>query len=167
METRNQNSRLDSHEQQIKQLQADVTEIKQLLTEGRTESAEFRKMMVAWMKKFEKQPEDSEGSGSGPKISDPYATPPFDHFEQLATIQQSDLISDFIEDVEDTWIPNSADRKVSLPPFPYQNCYGPLIGDGPQVLDQGEPKSVTHKLTERVLPVCSNNIHSVLFTTPG
>ncbi|KAD3640551.1 hypothetical protein E3N88_29774 [Mikania micrantha] len=62
METRNQNSRLDVHEQQIKQLQSDVAEIKQLLTEDRSESTEFRKMMAAWMTQFEKRPEDSSSS---------------------------------------------------------------------------------------------------------
>ncbi|KAD5960734.1 hypothetical protein E3N88_12206 [Mikania micrantha] len=72
METRNQNSRLDTHEQQIKQLQSDVSEIKQLMNEDRTESTEFRKMMIAWMKQFEKRPDDSSGSGSGPKVNDPY-----------------------------------------------------------------------------------------------
>ncbi|KAD1443146.1 hypothetical protein E3N88_42817 [Mikania micrantha] len=76
METHNQNSRLDAHEQQIKQLQYDVTEIKQLMTEDRTELAEFHKMMVAWMKQFEKKPLESSGSGSGPKVSDPFETPP-------------------------------------------------------------------------------------------
>ncbi|KAD6454362.1 hypothetical protein E3N88_09068 [Mikania micrantha] len=76
METRNQNSRLDSHEQQIKQLQFDVTKIKQLMTEDRKESAEFRKMMVAWMKQFEKESLESSGSGSGPKVSDHFETHP-------------------------------------------------------------------------------------------
>ncbi|KAL8237365.1 hypothetical protein R6Q59_018446 [Mikania micrantha] len=51
-----------------------------------------------------------------------------------------------------------------------QDSFGPLIGegDGPQVLGQGEPKSVnTPTLIERGLSVCSNKIHSVPFITPG
>ncbi|KAD7477128.1 hypothetical protein E3N88_00264 [Mikania micrantha] len=50
METRNQNSNLDVQEQQIKQLQSHVTKIKQPMTNDKTESAEFRKVMLVWMK---------------------------------------------------------------------------------------------------------------------
>ncbi|KAD3337462.1 hypothetical protein E3N88_32982 [Mikania micrantha] len=59
---------------------------------------------------------------------------------------------------------------LSLFPFRYQNSFGPLTGkgDGPQVLGQGEPKSVnTPTLMERGLPVCSNKIHSVPFIKSG
>ncbi|KAD5960576.1 hypothetical protein E3N88_12048 [Mikania micrantha] len=79
METRNQNSRLEVHEQQIKQLQSDVAEIKQLMTDDRTESSEFRKVMLAWIKQYEKKPESSSsGSDAGPTLVDPFHTPPFD-----------------------------------------------------------------------------------------
>ncbi|KAD2392992.1 hypothetical protein E3N88_39969 [Mikania micrantha] len=61
----NQNSRLDVHDQQIDQLQQDVTEIKAsltLLNEDRLESGEFRKVVLNWMKAHEKTPVDSSGT---------------------------------------------------------------------------------------------------------
>ncbi|XP_076920920.1 uncharacterized protein LOC143582177 [Bidens hawaiensis] len=67
METRT-NTRLDSQESQIKQLQSDVAEIRSSLTHieaDRAESAEFRKVVLSWMRQFEKKPSDSSGSGSG------------------------------------------------------------------------------------------------------
>ncbi|KAD5508146.1 hypothetical protein E3N88_15849 [Mikania micrantha] len=75
METHDPNSRLDVHEQQIKQLQSDVREIKQLIDYDRTESAAFRKLMIDWMKQQEKKINDSSSLGTGPKVTDPFHTP--------------------------------------------------------------------------------------------
>ncbi|KAD3337688.1 hypothetical protein E3N88_33208 [Mikania micrantha] len=60
--------------------------------------------------------------------------------EQFTTIQQSELISNFIDDVEDTGRPDSIASKAAPSLFRYQHCFGPLTVDGPQVLGQGEPK---------------------------
>ncbi|KAD4585314.1 hypothetical protein E3N88_22915 [Mikania micrantha] len=66
METRNV-TRLDAQEQLIQKLNADVLEMKstlQSLEADRAESVEFRQVMLAWMKKQEKQKfEGSSGSG--------------------------------------------------------------------------------------------------------
>ncbi|MFS7901316.1 hypothetical protein Hanom_Chr00s192859g01835571 [Helianthus anomalus] len=71
----NQNARLDVHELQIQQLQSDVAEIKaslSVLDAYRAESAEFRKVMLAWMKDQETNRADlppksglSDSLGSG------------------------------------------------------------------------------------------------------
>ncbi|KAD5960589.1 hypothetical protein E3N88_12061 [Mikania micrantha] len=88
--------------------------------------------------------------------------------ELFATIQQSDLIPDFIDAVEDTWRPDSVASKASLSLFRYQHSSRPLTGDGPQVLGQGEPKRVNEpKLTERRFSARSDNTHSVPFIKPG
>ncbi|KAJ0468340.1 hypothetical protein HanIR_Chr14g0695511 [Helianthus annuus] len=80
----NQISRLDTHEQQIRQLQSDVTEIKASLlvfNEDRTESAEFHKVVLAWMKSQKKKHiDDSFGSGSSGIVfstSDPTSGPSY------------------------------------------------------------------------------------------
>ncbi|KAD7480434.1 hypothetical protein E3N88_03570 [Mikania micrantha] len=87
--------------------------------------------------------------------------------EQFVPIQQSELISDLIEDVADTGCPNSVASKAA-PHFCYSIGSGLITDDGPQVLGQGKPKSVnTPNLTERGFPACSDNIHSVPFTTPS
>lgn len=70
METRGQQSRLEAHEEQIQRLQADVAEIKSSLKAieaDRVENAEFRKIMMAWMKQQGKQhiSDSSGGKGSG------------------------------------------------------------------------------------------------------
>ncbi|KAL8237364.1 hypothetical protein R6Q59_018445 [Mikania micrantha] len=75
MEIRNQNYRLDVHEQQIKQLQSDVTEIKQLISDAHTDSVEFRKLMLNWMKQFKKKSVASATLGTGPFFNDPFKTP--------------------------------------------------------------------------------------------
>ncbi|KAD5803551.1 hypothetical protein E3N88_14911 [Mikania micrantha] len=66
METRNL-TRLDAQEQLIQKLKADVLEMKstlQSLEADRAENVEFRQVMLAWMKKQEKQKfEGSSGSG--------------------------------------------------------------------------------------------------------
>ncbi|KAM0045658.1 putative retrotransposon gag domain-containing protein [Helianthus debilis subsp. tardiflorus] len=113
-----QTSRLDAHEQQIHQLQSDVAEIKASLTtlnEDRAESAEFRKVVLAWMKSQEKKHmDDSLGSGSsgmvfstsGPKSdsSDPPSglpwavkkvkLPEFSGFDPQGWIQKANLFFD-------------------------------------------------------------------------
>ncbi|KAK1435415.1 hypothetical protein QVD17_01178 [Tagetes erecta] len=64
----NQTSRLDLQEQHIQQLQSDVADMKTSLSAldaDRAESAEFRKVMFAWMKSQEKKTaETSFGSGN-------------------------------------------------------------------------------------------------------
>ncbi|KAK1427816.1 hypothetical protein QVD17_16511 [Tagetes erecta] len=65
METRT-NSRLDAQDTQIKQLQSDVSEIKstlKTLEDDRGESAEFRKVVLDWMKQQQKKQGDSSASG--------------------------------------------------------------------------------------------------------
>ncbi|KAD3640471.1 hypothetical protein E3N88_29694 [Mikania micrantha] len=77
---------------------------------------------------------------------------------QFATIQQSEMISDLIGDVEveDTGRPDSGHSKAAPSLFSYQHNFGPLPGDGPQVLGQGEPKWVhTPQLTKQRVSVCS------------
>ncbi|KAD4983041.1 hypothetical protein E3N88_19712 [Mikania micrantha] len=74
METRTQNTRLDTHDQQIKQLQLDVAEIKQMIADDRNESSEFRKVMLSWVKQLEKRP--ASPNGTGPHVEDPFHTPP-------------------------------------------------------------------------------------------
>ncbi|KAD3069092.1 hypothetical protein E3N88_36972 [Mikania micrantha] len=81
--TRTTKVRLDAHENQIQQLQADVTEIKATLhslEEERAESAEFCKVVLAWMKNQEKKSVDgSFGSGSSSNLfsnSGPTVDPP-------------------------------------------------------------------------------------------
>ncbi|KAK1407718.1 hypothetical protein QVD17_39342 [Tagetes erecta] len=72
----NQTSRLDLHEQQIKQLQSDVADMKtslSVLEADRVESAEFRKAMLAWMKSQDKRPVETslESASSGMASSSP------------------------------------------------------------------------------------------------
>ncbi|KAL8259706.1 hypothetical protein R6Q59_027659 [Mikania micrantha] len=189
MEIRDTYDRLEIHDQQIRQLQSDLNEIKttlQSLEVERAESAKFRQIVLAWMKHQEQQQVD--GSSGTRNSSGFFSSSNFDFghvpvttevlgglaihnpSEQLVAIQQLDFISNSIDDVEDIWRPNSVDRMLSLFPFRYQNSFGPLTGkgDGPQVLGQGEPKSVnTPTLMERGLPVCSNKIHSVPFIKSG
>ncbi|KAL8249810.1 hypothetical protein R6Q59_006678 [Mikania micrantha] len=73
-------NRLEVQEQQIKQLQSDVQEIKTMLQsiEGdRVESAEFRQVVLVWMKQQEKRNVDgSSGSGFSSGIFSSSGTPP-------------------------------------------------------------------------------------------
>ncbi|KAD5317071.1 hypothetical protein E3N88_17017 [Mikania micrantha] len=115
METRTTNVRLDAHENQIQQLQADVTDIKATLhslEEERAESAEFRKVVLAWMKNQEKKSVDgSFGSGSssnlfsnsGPTVDPPpgipwavkkIKLPEFNGFDPQGWIQKATLYFD-------------------------------------------------------------------------
>ncbi|KAJ9548009.1 hypothetical protein OSB04_020552 [Centaurea solstitialis] len=84
METRGQQARLDQHEEQLQQLQADVSEIKSVLKtlEGdRAEEEEFRKLVMSWAKQQGKQPTIETGgpsmvSGNPPVIPTPnFPTP--------------------------------------------------------------------------------------------
>ncbi|KAL8238280.1 hypothetical protein R6Q59_019361 [Mikania micrantha] len=88
--------------------------------------------------------------------------------EQSDLIQLSELIPDSLGDADDTGRHNCVDSKVSPSRFCYSNGSGPLTDVGPQVLGQGEPKSLnTPKLIERGFPVCSDNSRSMPFTKPG
>lgn len=67
-ETRSQAHRLDQHDEQIAQIQADVAEIKsaiQVLEADRVENADFRKIMLGWVKQQEKCPVFDAGIESG------------------------------------------------------------------------------------------------------
>ncbi|KAD4180100.1 hypothetical protein E3N88_28691 [Mikania micrantha] len=238
----NQTSRLDTHEHQILQLQTDVAEIKAsllALNDERAESAEFRKVVLNWMKSQEKRPVDDSSGASGlvfstsgvnssssdPSSGLPWAVkkvklPEFSGFDpQVAadpshasafsrvlqgqesstsrvlfgesnesdscgrpiqwpsslTIDANDKIDpasisqhystmdkvSFGRPTESFFTnllsgPDLVASKASLSLFRYQHSSGPLTGDGPQVLGQGEPKRVhTPKITERRHPVCS------------
>ncbi|KAD4584142.1 hypothetical protein E3N88_21743 [Mikania micrantha] len=133
METQTAN-RLDHHEQQLKHLQSDVSDIKSLLLvleADCAESSEFRQVVLAWMKNQEKSKLDGS-SDSGPSSG----------------------------------TPDSVTTATSH--FCYSMGSGLLTANGPQVLGQGEPKSVnTPKLIERRFSVCSDNSRSVLFNKPG
>ncbi|KAJ9536791.1 hypothetical protein OSB04_un000015 [Centaurea solstitialis] len=77
METRGQQTRLDQHEEQLQQLQADVSEIKSMLKtlEGdRAEEEEFRKLVMSWAKQQGKQP-TTETGGSSMASSNPPVIP--------------------------------------------------------------------------------------------
>ncbi|KAJ9547085.1 hypothetical protein OSB04_019628 [Centaurea solstitialis] len=66
--TRSEQHRLDSHEEAIHQLQADVTEIKSVLKSVQSyqgEQAEFRKFIMNWVKHQDKRVLDEEAEGSG------------------------------------------------------------------------------------------------------
>ena len=67
METRAQQARLDHHEEQLKQLQSDVLEIKTAIKAWETDRAEeeeFRKIVMAWVKQQGKQPNQDVGGPS-------------------------------------------------------------------------------------------------------
>ncbi|KAL8239379.1 hypothetical protein R6Q59_015947 [Mikania micrantha] len=69
----NQTSRLDVHEQQIFQLQKEVAEIKtslKLLQEERSASIAFRKSVLDWMKKQDKQFVEAQSESFGIILSD-------------------------------------------------------------------------------------------------
>ncbi|KAD4583963.1 hypothetical protein E3N88_21564 [Mikania micrantha] len=171
MEIRDTYDRLEVHDQQIRQLQSDVNEIKttlQSLEVERAESAKFRQIVLAWMKHQEQSEFQSELLQRFSCFTLPTPSEQLDSIhdalihvvdgknltigsfelhnpsEQFATIQQSELISDLIGDVEveDTWRPNSVNSKVAPSYFCYSIGYGPLTGDGFQVLGQGEPKRI-------------------------
>ncbi|MFS7888928.1 putative nucleotidyltransferase, Ribonuclease H [Helianthus anomalus] len=86
METRGQNARLDVQEQQIKQIQSDLLAVQnslKTLEDDRVASAEFRQVVLDWMKNQGKKHDDgSSGSGvfSGPVFTSPLPKPnhPFD-----------------------------------------------------------------------------------------
>ncbi|KAJ9554042.1 hypothetical protein OSB04_018087 [Centaurea solstitialis] len=59
METRGQQARLDQHDEQLKQLQADVSEIKEAIKRwesDRADEEEFRALVMSWAKQQGKQP---------------------------------------------------------------------------------------------------------------
>lgn len=56
METRSQVSRLDQHDEQISKIQSDILEIKAAMDSERVESAEFRKVVLGWVKQQGKLP---------------------------------------------------------------------------------------------------------------
>ncbi|MFS7934401.1 hypothetical protein Hanom_Chr05g00391171 [Helianthus anomalus] len=71
METLVHHFRLDAQEQQIKQLQGDVAEIKttlKALEDNRAESREFRKMFLAWMQLQETSSDDSSSGSRSPSF---------------------------------------------------------------------------------------------------
>ncbi|MFS7963362.1 hypothetical protein Hanom_Chr08g00737171 [Helianthus anomalus] len=71
METLVHHFRLDAQEQQIKQLQGDVAEIKttlKALEDNRAESREFRKMFLAWMQLQETRSDDSSSGSRSPSF---------------------------------------------------------------------------------------------------
>ncbi|KAL8237756.1 hypothetical protein R6Q59_018837 [Mikania micrantha] len=167
METRATNARLEVHDQQIRQLQSEVNEIKTTLRSlevERVESAKFRQIVLAWMKHQEQselesgllqrfscftRPASSEQDSIHHDpihvVDDQLVTigsfeihPPS---EQAATIQQSHLIPDYLDEGEDTVRPYAADGKVPLVRCQYWNRDGLLYDDGLHMLDQAESKS--------------------------
>ncbi|KAL8251355.1 hypothetical protein R6Q59_035048 [Mikania micrantha] len=121
---------VDVHDQQIAQLQQAVHEIKvslTLLNEERSESREFRKVVLAWMKSQEEKSVDSSGMELQSELLQRFGS-----FELHTTSEQSDLIqlleliSDSFGDADDTGRPNCVASKVSPSRFCYSNASGPL-----------------------------------------
>lgn len=50
MDTRSVHTRLDQHEALLAQIQSDIGEIRSAMAKERGEAAEFRKIMLVWMK---------------------------------------------------------------------------------------------------------------------
>ncbi|KAJ9546446.1 hypothetical protein OSB04_018989 [Centaurea solstitialis] len=79
METRGQQARLDQHDEQLKQLQADVSEIKEAIKRwesDRADEEEFRALVMSWAKQQGKQPMADPGvsstvAGTSPTIPIP------------------------------------------------------------------------------------------------
>ncbi|KAL6587810.1 hypothetical protein OROMI_000788 [Orobanche minor] len=71
METRLQLTCLDAHVEQISQIQAEIEEIRSIMAIERQEEAEFRKMMLTWMKLQENQPSDGTSSVSDSSVHFP------------------------------------------------------------------------------------------------
>lgn len=65
VETRSPASRLDHHDEQISQLQADVTLMQSKMDREQMEMGEFRTYVMNWIKKQDKVAEPSTGGSSG------------------------------------------------------------------------------------------------------